>query len=109
MFAFACQIVEFCRALYESGGMGRAMAPQLLNCGTSGAAMLEEARAAESRRDFISKCSIALKETREAHLRLRIHEQCRIGPPAAASSLRREADELVSILTAIVCNARRNS
>jgi four helix bundle protein len=43
------------------------------------ASMLEEARAAESRRDFISKCSIGLKECREAWTRLRIVAACRIG------------------------------
>ena len=64
-FEFAYRIVRFCDQLYESGGIARMMAPQLLNCGTSPSAMLEEARAGESTRDFISKCCIALKELRE--------------------------------------------
>jgi four helix bundle protein len=68
--------------------------------------MIEEARAAESRRDFISKCSIALKETREAHVRLRVCERCTIGPPRQAVRLRIEANELVAILTAILRNTR---
>jgi four helix bundle protein len=71
--------------------------------------MLEEARGAESRRDFISKCSIALKETRETRVRLRLHERCAIGPVERVASLRAEADELVAILTTILRNARRNS
>ena len=62
--------------------IGRAMALQLLDAATSVHAMLEEARAAESLRDFVSKCSISLKECREAYARLRVHESCRIGPPA---------------------------
>jgi four helix bundle protein len=68
--------------------------------------MLEEARAAESRRDFISKCSIALKESREAHVRLRMHEACAVGPLPEASALRAEAQEIVSIIGAIVRNTR---
>jgi hypothetical protein len=60
-FEFACRIVRFCQKLYELGGIARMMAPQLLNCGTSPSGMLEEARAGESKRDFISKCCIALK------------------------------------------------
>ena len=71
--------------------------------------MLEEARAAESRRDFISKCSIALKEAREALVRLRICLETAIGPPEEAAALAKEADELVGILTAIVRNTRRNA
>jgi hypothetical protein len=34
-FEFACDVVEFCRVLYEVGGIARAMVPQLLACGTS--------------------------------------------------------------------------
>ena len=108
-FKFACGVVELCEALYERGGVARAMVSQLLGCGTSPAAMMEEARAAESRRDFISKCSIALKETREAHVRLRINEQCRIGPLDKVAHLRGEANELVAILTTILRNTRRNA
>lgn len=68
------------------------MAPQLVACSTSVAAMLEEVRAAESRHDFISKCSIALKETREALVRLRICLGTAIGPPEEAAALAKEAD-----------------
>jgi len=66
-FEFACRIVRFCQKLYDLGGIARMMAPQLLNCGTSPSGMLEEARAGESKRDFVSKCCIALKELHEAH------------------------------------------
>ena len=85
------------------------MAPQLLNSGTALYPMLEEARAGESRKDFISKCTIGLKEIREAHGRLRIHEACNIGPREPASALREEANELVAIMTAIVGNTRTNA
>jgi len=78
-FRFACRIVKFCERLYQIGGVAKLMAPQLLNCATALLPMLEEARAAESKRDFISKCSIGLKEIREAHGRLRIHEACNVG------------------------------
>jgi len=63
----------------------------------------------ESKRDFISKCSIGLKEGREAHVRLRVMEACRIGPAAEASALRAEANELISIVGAIIRNTRRNA
>src|SRR5690349_3388084 len=86
-FQFACRVVTFCERLVQAGGVARLMAPQLLNCSTSVYGMLEEARAAE-RRDFVSKCSIGLKEIREAHGRLRIHVACRIGPPDEAAALK---------------------
>jgi len=83
--------------------------PQLLASSTSVAAMLEEARAAESRRDFISNCSIALKECRESHVRLRIREECEIGPASEVPRLRSECHELLSIISAIIRNAKRNA
>ncbi len=107
--ALACQTVRLSRQLYDAGGVGRILAPQLINCSTSVPAMLEEARAAESRRDFISKCSIALKECRECHVRLTVLETCAIGPQAQLKLLQREAHELASILGAIIRNTRRNA
>jgi four helix bundle protein len=86
-FAFACRVIKFCEQTYAAGGVARLVAPQLLSCSTSVAAMLEEARAGESDRDFISKCSVGLKEAREAHVRLRLHDACRIGSTAEEAAL----------------------
>src|SRR6185295_16592619 len=108
-FTFACRVVKFCQKLYEQGGIGRVMAPQLVNCSTSVLAMLEEARAAESRRDFVSKCCVALKECRESHVRLRVVHACRLGPLEESRDLVEEANALVAIIGAIVRNTRRNA
>jgi four helix bundle protein len=108
-FEFACESVSLCSEMITRGGAGRVLAPQLLRCATSIGANLEEARGGESRRDFISKCSIALKEAREAHFRLRIAERCHLGPPATVKRLVGESGELAAILGAVVRNARRNS
>jgi four helix bundle protein len=108
-FRFACGVVDLCKQLSEEGGVARMMVPQLISCSTSIAGMLEEARAAESRRDFISKISIGLKEAREALVRLRVCEQCKVGTRAAVIKLCGEATEIVSILGAILRNTRRNA
>ena len=108
-FDFACRVVRFFQTVYEDGGVGRMLVRQLVDSATSLDAMLEEARAAESKRDFVSKCSIGLKEGREAHVRLRVMEVCRIGPSVEASALRKEADELIAIVGAIIRNTRRNA
>jgi four helix bundle protein len=108
-FRFGCRIVEFCKHLLNDGGVARSLAPQLLRCGTSVAANLEEARGGESRRDFLSKCRISLKEARESAYRLRILVATRVGPGKEAADLGTEASEIASILGAIVRNARRNA
>jgi four helix bundle protein len=107
-FEFACEIVLFSDALFHQGGMARVLAPQLVRSGTSIGANLEEARGGESRPDFISKCSIALKESRESTFRLRVADRCRLGPERRAAILAKEAGEIAAILGAIVRNARRN-
>ena len=108
-FRFACRVVRFCQPIAEARGVGRLLVPQIVGCSTSVPAMLEEARAAESRRDFISKCCIALKECREAWTRLRIAAACQVGDQKEAGSLVQEADELISIITTIVRNTRRRA
>src|SRR5262245_14341259 len=106
-FAFSCNVTRFCQKVYDAGGVGRMMVPQLISSSLSFATMLEEARAAESDADFISKCSISLKECREAWTRLRVCVECRIGPATEAQSLVREGNELIAIMTAIIRNKRQ--
>jgi four helix bundle protein len=107
-FNFACKVVGLCEALEQGRRVGRLMVPQLLNCSLSFATMLEEARAAESDADFISKCTIGLKECRESWTRLRICEKCNIAPGAAVGPLVQESNELISILATIIRNKRRS-
>lgn len=51
---------------------------QLLRSSTSIGANIEEAQAAQSRRDFLSKISIAAKEARETHYWLRLLNESKI-------------------------------
>jgi four helix bundle protein len=95
-FEFACRVVMLCQKLYETGGVGRLLVYQLLTCSGSTATMLEEGRAAESDADFVSKCSISLKECRESWTRLRICARCRLGPQTEVKELVQESSELIS-------------
>src|SRR4051812_41389557 len=107
-FEYGCCIVAFCEELMVAGGVGRLMVPQLLSCSLSFATMLEEARAAESDPDFISKCCIGLKECRESWTRMRVCGRRRIGPREASQRLIEEGNELIAIVSAIVRNKKRN-
>jgi len=81
----------------------REVARQLMRAATSVGANLEEADAAQSRPDFISKCTISLKEAREAHYWLRLLRAS--NQHVDGERLARECDELVAILTTIVRKA----
>jgi four helix bundle protein len=107
-FAFGCDVARFCELLNRRGGNARVLAPQLLRCSTAVASMLEEAKAAESRADFLSKCAVGLKEARESLVRLRMCRALGYGPGSAAVTLMREADQIVAIITAIMRNTRRS-
>jgi four helix bundle protein len=105
-FEFACRVAMLCQKLYENGGVGRLFVSQLLACSSSTATMLEEGRAAESDADFISKCSISLKECRESWTRLRICARCGLGPHAEVKELVQESSELIAIIHTIIRNKR---
>jgi len=59
---FACRVVKLHEKLFKQGGAARALAPQILNCGTSIGANLEEATGGQTKPDFIAKVSISRKE-----------------------------------------------
>ena len=64
-FSFAVEIVRLCQGLEKQSDVYRTLGRQLLRSGTSVGANVEEAQAGQSRADFASKYSIALKEARE--------------------------------------------
>ena len=104
-FLFALNIIAFCEAYERSGGVRR-LAWQLLDSGTSIGANVEEGQAGQSRPDFISKYSIALKEARESRywLRLIIHSSRQ--PIEHSHALCNEAEEIARILAAIIIKAK---
>lgn len=94
--------------LYRKGGAARVLARQMLRSGTSVGANLEEATAAQSKPDFISKCSIAAKEARETRYWLRLLSATASVRAPRIAPLVIEAGEIVAILTTIVKNAAKS-
>jgi four helix bundle protein len=104
-FRFACDVLALHDVLVTRGTSARDIGRQLARSATSVGANLEEADAGQSRPDFISKCTIALKEARESHYWLRILRAT--GKVAAAADpLIHEADRIVAVLTSIVKKAK---
>ena len=88
--------------LDEKPGTSRTLANQLLRSGTSIGANLAESKGGQSRADYLSKVSIALKEARETHYWLRLLIATDIIPENQLTPLLDEANQLVAILTTIV-------
>jgi four helix bundle protein len=107
-FEFACRIVRLTEHISRRRSFAaRLIARQLLASGTSVGSNLEEASAAQSKPDFISKCSISAKEARESRYWLRLLTACNLVDTKRLSPLVNEAGEIVAILTVIVKNAAK--
>ena len=75
-FSFSLQIIQLYKVLIEKREF--VLSRQVLKSGTSIGANVEEAIAAQSRKDFISKMAIASKEARETRYWLRLMDKSKI-------------------------------
>jgi len=75
------------------------IARQLLKSGTSIGANLEEAKAAQSRRDSAAKFSVALKEARETAYWLRLLSTTGLAPAILLAPVLDDANDMVAVLT----------
>lgn len=105
-FAFALEIIRLYKQLQAEREF--VLSKQLLRSGTSIGANVEEASAAQSRRDFLSKMSIAAKEARETRYWLRLLQESELVSLDLASELA-QVDEIIRILTAIVKTTQTTS
>ena len=105
-FRFTCDIFDFFEQLAAQPGMRRRIAYQLFDAVSSIGANLEEAKAADSDRDFASKNSNSLKEARESKYWLRVANAKSLGNKELRERLLQEADEWVAMLTTGMKNIR---
>jgi len=98
---FAVIIIDVV-GLLPANPAGNHLSGQLVRSGTSPALNYGEARAAESRRDFIHKNKIILKELRETLICQKIIDRANLLPNDKDVLIRslKENDELVSIFVA---------
>ena len=78
------------------------LSKQVLRSGTSIGANIEEASAAQSRKDFISKMSVASKEARETLYWLHLLRDSKICTEAELAETIEELNQIIRMLTAIV-------
>ena len=107
---FAVAIVELTDDLPNTRA-GNHIAGQLLRCGTSPYGYHGEVESAESRKDFIHKLKVCLKELRETRRWLRLVSRLKkVNEDPHLVPCRAEAEELIRIFVASVRTAeKRNS
>lgn len=82
------------------------LSKQLLRCGTSIGANVQEAQGGSSKADFSAKLSIAYKEARETKYWIQLLRDTNYFTPKAAESLLTDADELCRLLYAALKTSR---
>ena len=104
---FAVLILEITEKLPETRGSSH-LSGQLVRCGTAPALHYGEAQSAESRKDFIHKMKIALKEMRESLICLKIIERKRYLRDQSIENSISELNELISIFVKSIETAKAN-
>jgi four helix bundle protein len=105
---FSVLIIEIANELPNSKA-GNHLGGQIIRSGTSPALNYGEAQSAESRRDFIHKSKVILKELRETLVNLKIIYKAKLYKTEEKKIIAmKENNELISIFVASVKTAQRN-
>jgi four helix bundle protein len=108
LIAFSVLIIEIVNSLPNTK-VGNHLGGQLVRSGTSPALNYGEAQSGESRKDFIHKIKIVLKELRETLICLKIIYRTKLCKSEnKIQSAIKENDELISIFVKSVETAQRN-
>ena len=105
MVSFGADILRISAKL-PSTMDGKHIAAQILRSGTAAAANYGEARGAESRKDFIHKIRIVLKELNETAIWLQLISKSSLLPPEMISGVLAKNRELCRIMAASIKTAR---
>lgn len=103
-YAFALEIVKLYKELIEKKEF--VLSKQILRSGTSVGANVHEAVSSESKKDFIHKLGIALKESRETAYWLRLLKDSNYIDQKKFDSLHSTCLSLIKILNSIILTTK---
>jgi four helix bundle protein len=106
-FEFAVRIVNLYKYLTVEK-KEFVMSKQILRSGTSMGANAEEADSGQSKKDFIAKMDIVLKEAKETRYWLRLLNRTDYIENKIFESMFADCNEIIAIVTAIIVKARKN-
>jgi four helix bundle protein len=108
LIAFSVKIIDLAYRLQAKSEL-KSITQQILRSGISPALNYGEAMHAESKKDFIHKMKIALKELRETHISLKIlYSLGRVPFKNEIIDLKEENNELLAIFVSSVKTAQQN-
>src|SRR5437762_3296259 len=104
-YAFAWEIVKLFKLLTNER-KEYVLSKQLLRSGTSIGANINEAIAAQSKRDFVHKLNIALKEARETAYWLNLLKDSEYINVVEFESLNNNCNEIIKMLSSIIITTK---
>ncbi|MGY8690882.1 MAG: four helix bundle protein [Verrucomicrobiales bacterium] len=107
-FAFALRIVKLAKYL-QGEKKEFVLSKQVLRSGTAIGALVREAEHAQSKADFVSKMSIALKEANETEYWIELLHQSEYIDTSQYQSIHPNSVELIKLLVSIVKSSRASS
>ena len=108
LLEFSARIIRLVDALPNTRAANH-LAGQLLRCATSPYGNHGEVEAAESRKDFIHKLKICLKELKETRRWLRLAVRSEMLSPAKLTAILNETEQLIKIFFSSIRTAEKNS
>ena len=103
-YVFALGVIKLYKSLSEKREF--VLSKQILRSGTSIGANVNEAISAQSKRDFVHKLSIGLKEARETIYWLRLLKDSNYISETEFGKMFTACDELIKILTKIILTTK---
>lgn len=108
LISFSVMIVEIVNGISNTKA-GNHLASQLVRSGTSVSLNYGEAQSAESKRDFIHKMKVILKELRETLINLKIIARCSLFEDEnKIKQIQEENNELIAIFVKSIETAQNN-
>lgn len=104
-YSFALQIIVIYKELVEINEY--VLSKQILRSGTSIGANVNEAIAAVSKKDFVHKLSISLKEARETQYWLNLLKDSNYINQKTFKKLNKDCEELIKILSSIILTTKQ--
>ena len=107
-FKFSIRIVKLYEYLISKNRNVEPLLKQLLRSGTSIGANITEAQSAYTKKDFINKLGISLKEARESEYWIKLLTATSHFDIKESESIQNDCEELIKLLTTIIKSSKIN-
>lgn len=106
-YLFALNVVSLCKHMADKKEF--VLSKQLIRSGTSIGANIEEAQHSQSRKDFVSRLSISLKEAYESRFWVRLIHDTHSELENRTEALLSELNEIIPMLISSIKTAKANA